>query len=390
MPIFIPVKNRTGIVYYESTQRRHKGQPDRCYYAVYRLGSKKIREKVGWQSEGVTVELAAQVRAERVRDVRLGALAPTKNVTVNEVWGKYLTWAKSSLSQTTSATSTYSLHIRSVIGAKNLKNVGVADLEQVRVNMVEAGLSKQYFIHAVAIIRALFNRATEWGMFNGANPTSGYKTGKANNRRERYLTEAEAGRLLSALQARSQTLHDMALLSLHTGMRYGEIAALRWDHVDFETGLIVVMESGNRLTTKGGKNRRLPMSPEVRAMLQSRATKFDRVFRNQQDKAPNRPDTTFKRVVDSLGLNEGIVDRRQRVVFHTLRHTFASWLAIRGVPLIAIRDLLGHSTIAMTERYAHLMPNQGRAAIDLLPRLAGQSSAPSVSPDTPSPTGADT
>jgi integrase len=173
-------------------------------------------------------------------------------------------------------------------------------------------------------------------------------------------------------------------------MRYGEIAALRWDHIDFETGLIVVMESGSRLTTKSGKNRRLPMTPEVKAMLQSRGTKFDRVFRNQQDKIPNRPDSTFKRTVDKLGFNDGIVDRRQRVVFHTLRHTFASWLAIRGVPLITIRDLLGHSTISMTERYSHLAPDQGRAAIEQLPRLAGHMSGQDASPDTAQQDGAGT
>ena len=229
-------------------------------------------------------------------------------------------------------------------------------------------------------------------MWSGVNPVEGFRLPRPANRRERFLSEEEAGKLLDALGKRSPILRDMAFLSLHTGMRFGEVAALRWDHCHFETGLIAVMESGRKLATKSGRNRFIPMTEDVREMLLRRkgSSRYDRVFRNTKDVVPHRTDNTFKKVVDSLGLNTGISDRRQQVCFHTLRHTFASWLAIRGVPLITIRDLLGHSTIAMTERYAHLMPNQGRAAIEQLPRLAGHMSAQDASPGIPTPTGAGT
>lgn len=75
---------------------------------------------------------------------------------------------------------------------------------------------------------------------------------------------------------------------------------------------------------------------------------------------------TFKRAVDSLKLNEGIKDRRQIITFHSLRHTFASWLALQGETILTIKELLGHKTLAMTVRYAHLMPEQKRrATLDL-------------------------
>ncbi len=67
-----------------------------------------------------------------------------------------------------------------------------------------------------------------------------------------------------------------------------------------------------------------------------------------------------------MEFNSGVTDPRQRVCFHTLRHTFASWLAIQGEPLLAINELLGHKTLVMTMMYAHLMPDQKRRAVERL------------------------
>lgn len=68
-------------------------------------------------------------------------------------------------------------------------------------------------------------------------------------------------------------------------------------------------------------------------------------------------------------LNRGIKDRRERVCFHTLRHTFASWLVQKGYPLAMVGNLLGHKDIKMTMRYAHLAPNQARLAVSSLPNF---------------------
>jgi integrase len=70
--------------------------------------------------------------------------------------------------------------------------------------------------------------------------------------------------------------------------------------------------------------------------------------------------------VEEIGLNDGVKDQRKKVCFHTLRHTFASRLAMAGVPLYTIKEAMGHHTIAMTERYAHLMPDTLREAMQVL------------------------
>ena len=68
-------------------------------------------------------------------------------------------------------------------------------------------------------------------------------------------------------------------------------------------------------------------------------------------------DESFVRAVKDCGLNDGITDRRHKVVFHTLRHTYCSWLAMSGVPLYTISELVGHTTVQMTKRYSHLCPD---------------------------------
>jgi integrase len=80
----------------------------------------------------------------------------------------------------------------------------------------------------------------------------------------------------------------------------------------------------------------------------------------------------FQRAVERLGLNDGTKDARQRVVFHTLRHTFASWLAIQGTPIYTIAKLMGHRSISMSERYAHLSPDHKRDAVAALAALGDQ------------------
>jgi len=75
---------------------------------------------------------------------------------------------------------------------------------------------------------------------------------------------------------------------------------------------------------------------------------------------------TFNRVVAAQGLNNGVTDPRQKVVFHTLRHTFASWLVEQSVDLYTVKELMGHGTLAMTERYSHLSPDKLRRAVKTL------------------------
>jgi len=75
---------------------------------------------------------------------------------------------------------------------------------------------------------------------------------------------------------------------------------------------------------------------------------------------------SFERAVRAVGLNHGVTDKRMKVVFHTLRHTYASWLVERGESLYTVKELMGHSTLAMTERYSHIGNNTLKNAVSKL------------------------
>ena len=99
------------------------------------------------------------------------------------------------------------------------------------------------------------------------------------------------------------------------------------------------------------------------ARKSSEAKPNDLIFTDDGGRSLRSAPSFFKTAVRHLNFNQGVDDRSQKVVFHTLRHTFASWLAIQGSTLLEIKELLGHKTTLMTERYSHLIPDRKRAAV---------------------------
>lgn len=136
------------------------------------------------------------------------------------------------------------------------------------------------------------------------------------------------------------------MLALHTGLRRGEIFNIHRSHVNYDERFFVVPDS------KSGINRTIPLNHIAENIISKKINGNNGAGLLFQCVAPK----IFSRAVDKSGLNDGIFDRRQRVVFHTLRHTFASWLVQDGIPLAVVSQLLGHANLTMTMRYAHLDP----------------------------------
>jgi integrase len=188
------------------------------------------------------------------------------------------------------------------------------------------------------------------------NPVFGVPQLPEHNDRLPWLTAQEEERLLGYAP---DFLKPMILTALHSGMRRGEIMRLKWGDVDFDQGLIRVAES------KSHKTRYIPINATLRKLLES----IDH-FVGEKGPSPyvfTNPATetryedvshAFDRAANRAGYDD--------VTFHTLRHTFASRMAQRGIPLKAIQELLGHGTMQMTMRYAHLSPNNLRDAVRAL------------------------
>jgi integrase len=150
----------------------------------------------------------------------------------------------------------------------------------------------------------------------------------------------------------------MALISLHTGARASEIFNIKGQDMDLDNGIITLRD------TKNNETGFLFMTQAVGEILKRRApTGNGYVFTDKNGERVKEVSNAFERVVNRLRMNEGVTDSRQKVVFHSLRHTFASWLAMQGTPIYTIAQLMRHKSIAMSERYSHLSQDHKKQAI---------------------------
>lgn len=377
-----------GVYERKSDTRKHSGKPDVCFDITYKRDGKKIWEKVGWVSEGYSAKVASEIRANRIRTIRHGEELPkdkTKAPYFKEVAKKYTEWVEGNKSREgRDDKNLYKNHLKQRFEEKRINEIKSLDLERLKNDLIKEGLALGTVKHCLILFRQMFNKAVVWGMYEGGNPIKGVKLPTLQNQRERFLSHEEADLLLKELkvdQSRTRNpgdkadpqLHDMALLSLHCGLRAGEIFNLKGQDIDLDNGLINISDPKNKESRKAFMTNavnemlksRKPESPDeyvFKERKRSAASEDSRGKVKKQDGKIDSVSAAFGMAVKRLGLNNGITDNRQKVTFHTLRHTFASWLALQGETILTIKELLGHKTLAMTTRYAHLMPDQKRCA----------------------------
>lgn len=362
-----------GVQARESEERRYRGRSDICYTIDYRDASgKRVRKDVGWASQGFSAALAAEMRAKLVNAAKtasaMGEIPMSQNTpcpTFKEAWERYRRdWLLANGKDVVSPNSLVKLHLSEFLNLP-LNEISPYRLDQLMANMRRQGRSAQTIRHAVGLVRRVMKRMARWGLYSGPMPFEAITMPVLNNARERFLTPAEARLLLSELERRSRQTWLMALISLHCGLRFGEIARLRWEDVRHEQMTLYIPES------KSGRARHAVMTEEVSSALAALGpgNRSDLVFPSRTGEVMTEISKVFFRAVDEIGLNDGITDRRQKVVFHTLRHTYASWLAKSGQGQLTIADRLGHRSLEMTRRYTHLMDETRKASADAISRM---------------------
>ncbi|HOO91199.1 MAG TPA: site-specific integrase, partial [Syntrophales bacterium] len=152
-------------------------------------------------------------------------------------------------------------------------------------------------------------------------------------------------------------LHDIVMVSLLTGARAGEVFSIRGRDVNLDEGFVSFID------TKNGTSRHVPIPDTLQKILRDRmpANPSDYIFQSKKGGKIREVSHAFDRAVERLGFNEG-ASSRDRVTFHTLRHTFCSWAVLSGTPLRTVMDLSGHKSLAMLQRYAHLSGEDRRRA----------------------------
>jgi len=393
--------NFLGVRYRKHATRKHGVGFDRCFSIRYKLNGKDKEEVAGWASEGVTAESAFKKLSTLRENIRLGVEPQTlaalnlanraeeeekvkglrrkekEALTFSEFW--HSTYYPSSEATKTSQTlktekGRFYNWINEKIGDIPLQKLAKAQVEAVALFALKSGKSPTTARHLLADISQVWNMAASHGLVEGESPVRRVKKPRQDNRRMCFLTQEEARTLLDALKERSFDVHDESLMALFCGLRAGEIYALTWGDVDFGGGTLHIRD------TKNKRDRHAFISQEVKSTLEGRYSGQTRnmfVFPSAEGKQRRWVSDTFSRTVDDLGLNDTgemaidekgqqtplrIQDRRQRVVFHSLRHTFASWLVQKGTPLYTVAELMGHTTLEMTKRYSHLAPDSLRVA----------------------------
>jgi integrase len=254
------------------------------------------------------------------------------------------------------------VHLIPAFGKRRLDEIGMREVERYKSRKLKDGLAPKTVNNHLTVLRRLLSLAAEWE-FIEAVPT--VKWLKAPKPDFDFLEFVEADRLVNAADSEWRV---MILTAIRTGLRQGELLALRWQDLDLVAGRLMVRRSkwrGFVGTPKSGRVREVPLSDQLLVALKGhRHLKGELVFcgpkgemlRKEQCKCP------LRRACRKAGLRE--------VGWHVLRHTFASHLVMRGAPLKAVQELLGHSTIEMTMRYAHVSPDVRRDAVRLLDRAA--------------------
>jgi integrase len=200
-------------------------------------------------------------------------------------------------------------------------------------------------------------KAVEWGYLK-SNPAKSVKLLKEPPGRLRYLEVEEIERLITNCDdPQVPYLRSIVVTALHTGMRLGEILGLEWEHIDLKQRFISITK------TKNNERKTIPINDvlyeELNRLPRHLASSY--LFCHPDGARILRIDRSFHRAMRAAGIEE--------FRFHDLRHTFASHLAIRGVPLETIGALLGHKDPKMTKRYAHLSPTTLKQAVHALQDL---------------------
>ena len=394
-----------GVRFREVDTRRYRGKPEKYYAIRYKSHGQTKEEGIGWESAGVTPQYASNIRSQIVQNIRTGydyqSLKERRRLEENKrqdelkekeahkrentpfkiLAKKYIEWAKTEKKSWKDDNSRYKNHISPVLGEIPIKDIAVIHVENLKSTMkkkknarTKKPLADITIKHTLALLRQIFYKGKSWEMYEGDNPVTvtarDSKTFKkflkgVDRKRERFLSREEAKLLSKELKIRSQQLHDYCQLSLLTGMRMGEVFNLKWTDIDLDNDLIHIKDP------KSGVSSHAYITTPLRDMfkrLGANGEKGGLIFLDRKGKKMKGASNVFDRVVRKLGFNKNVTDARDKVVPHTLRHTFASWLAMQGESILTIQKLMGHSDPSMTLRYAKLSPSHEREAAVRLAR----------------------
>lgn len=249
-------------------------------------------------------------------------------------------------------------HLLPVFGKLPLSQIRKSTIEEFKARQVRVGLNRKSINNHLAVLSKCLRSALEWDVI-GSVPRIGML--KTTPPTIDVLDHEELSKLLD--DDSEPMWNTMIRLALKSGLRRGELIAIQWRDIDFIHRKLAVQRSivdGIVGTPKNGRTRYVPLLENTIADLERlrlpQSTAEDYVFQSRgRSLSGEQMSSALSRICKRLSI--------RRIGWHKLRHTFATELAARGVPLHVVQELLGHSTITMTMRYAHVAPSMLHDAV---------------------------
>ena len=341
---------------------------DRVFYIDYRMAGKRLQEKAGFASKGMTAAKANNMRSDRMRGkepsnkARRAAEEATKQAeagrwTVDRIFYSYMENRRQNKAWNVDRLR-YEKYLKQTFGAKEPAEIAPLEVDRVRLRLLKK-LSPQTVKHVLNLFTWTINYATKKNLCGGLK-FHVQKPTVSNNKTE-DLTQEQLQRLVAAIEADPNTqVGNLMKMALFTGMRAGELFRLEWSHVDFDRGFIRIV------APKGGVDQTIPLNDAARHVLKAhpRAEGTPYIFPGANG---------GRRVTARVGANR--IKKRAGLPadfrpIHGLRHVFASNLASSGkVDMYVLQRLLTHKNPIMTQRYSHLRDSALRDASNLAGEL---------------------
>lgn len=368
-----------GVYQRPSRTKKYEGKPDVTYSIDYYdpHSGKRVRKTIGNRSGGITAEYANSVRqalASTAKKEAFEGIVPheAKQIpTLEQAWLRYRSdWLEATgKTRVYHDTRCYIKHIETwEVNNRPLNRITVAELDKFTKIKRAEGYAPQTVHGMLNLIRRIMNKALKWKMWRGPIPFTEFTMPEFDNERTRYFTEDELQRVFAKLKEKNHRAWLIALIALQCGLRFGDIARLENNDINFDNGTLFIRKPKNR------RSRYVAMTQSVQDALQdwlqsAPSNPRNLVFPNNAGNVLQNMDAAFRIVVNELGLNDHAAEEKDRLVFHSLRHTFASHLAKQGYSEMMLAKLLGHRTTVMTRRYTHLMPETQKAAAEEIEML---------------------
>jgi integrase len=329
------------------------------WYADYTVGNKRKRKSFGLHKKMAELFLKdlelSKIRGElKVID---------EKISISEFFQLYKDYCKSNKSAYTAIIdgrriNTWEGYFVEQWVAK-LKDITPLVVEKFKAKILAKGDSPVTFNRYLELLKAALNKAVEWGLLR-ENRLKDLRNLKSDRCRQiRFLTMEE---IAIILKTADELMKRVILILLYTGLRRSELLYLEWKDIDFDNGLIHVQSKPEfGFHPKSYKARSIPICSELRNLLLDMPQVGRFVFDNGNNDPLYRPNRFLKKL-KKISKKAGV----KEVNLHTLRHTFASHLIMKGVDPRTVQEYLGHSSIQVTEKYSHLSKSHKFQAIQVL------------------------